>query len=192
MITEAESPDVPVDGMPKPIRLISSFGSDKCRDGNMAGVYGEPQNGCLVRIHSRCGYSEIYSARDCDCGWQLRRSRELLSVSGGVLVYLDQEGRGLGLKVKARAYKLAAEEHLDTFEAYEKMQLPADARDYSEAVEILKELGLRSVRLLTNNPKKIDALESSGITVVRVPLRAEPTPATIAYLAAKKRHGHLL
>lgn len=192
MISESESHPLDVDGMAVPARVIASFGRDQCRDSNTAVLYGEPQNGCLVRIHSRCLYSEALSSRDCDCGWQLRRSKELLTRNGGVLIYLDQEGRGLGLKVKAKAYRLMAEEHLDTFEAYEKMQYPDDARDYTEAAEILKELGLTDVTLLTNNPRKIDALRSCGIAVTHKPLRAQPTPATVAYLEAKKRHGHLL
>lgn len=192
MISEAERHNLAVDGTPKPVRIISSFGNDPCRDSNFAVVYGEPQNGCLVRIHSRCAYSEVASSRACDCGWQLSRSKEMLTLFGGVLIYLDQEGRGLGLKVKAEAYRLTEEEHLDTFEAYEKMQMPADARDYTEAADVLKDLGLTNVSLLTNNPRKIDALLSCGIIVTRVPLKATPTPTTLAYLEAKKRHGHLL
>lgn len=137
-------------------------------------------------------YSEVFGSRECDCGWQLRRSRELLTVQGGVLIYLDQEGRGAGLWAKAEAYRLNHEDGLDTYQAYEKLGLPSDLREYAEAGQILKELGLTSVRLLTNNPGKIEGLEKAGITVVRVPLQAQPTPTTIAYLKAKKRHGHLL
>lgn len=192
MIEEPESHPLEIDGKSEPVRVIAAFGRDKCRDSNAAVVYGEPKNGCLVRIHSRCLYSEALASRECDCGWQLRRSRELLTANGGVLIYLDQEGRGLGLRVKARAYRLTAETSLDTFEAYEKMQLPDDARDYTEAAAILTGLGLTNVRLLTNNPQKIDALLDNGIDVTHVPLRARPTPATVAYLEAKKRHGHLL
>ncbi len=192
MISGTECHDLPVDGMSQPVRMISSFGSDECRDSNFAAVYGTPRNGCLVRIHSRCVYSEVVSSRGCDCGWQLRRSKEMLTLSGGVLIYLDQEGRGLGLKVKAKAYRMAEEDHLDTFEAYEKMMVPADARDYAEAADVLLDLDLTKVRLLTNNPRKIEVLESCGITVTRVPLRAVPTPTTVAYLEAKKRHGQLV
>ena len=172
--------------------MHSLFGADPKFHSNAAAVYGEAQDGSLVRVHSRCMYSEVFASRECDCGWQLQRSRELLTRHGGVLIYLDQEGRGAGLRAKADAYRMHQEDGLDTFQAYEKLGLPADARDYADAVQILKELGLASVRLLTNNPGKIEALENAGITVVRVPLQAKPTPATVAYLRAKRLHGHLL
>lgn len=172
--------------------MHSAFGIDPKFYSNAAAVYGEVRDGGLVRIHSKCMYSEVFGSRECDCGWQLRRSRELLTVQGGVLIYLDQEGRGAGLRAKADAYRLNHEDGLDTYQAYEKLGLPSDLRDYADAVQILNELGLTSVRLLTNNPSKIEALEKAGITVSRVPLQARPTPATVAYLQAKKRHGHLL
>jgi GTP cyclohydrolase II len=166
--------------------------ADQKSRSNAAAVYGEVQDGSLVRVHSRCMYSEVFASRECDCGWQLQKSRQLLTKHGGVLIYLDQEGRGAGLRAKADAYRMHQEDGLDTFEAYEKLGLPADARDYADAVQILKGLGLASIRLLTNNPDKIKALVNAGITVVRVPLRAKSTPATVAYLRAKKRYGHLL
>jgi GTP cyclohydrolase II len=172
--------------------MHSSFGADSKFYSHAALVYGEVRNHSLVRIHSRCMYSEVFASRECDCGWQLSRSREMLTVQGGVLIYLDQEGRGAGLRAKADAYRLNDEEGLDTYQAYERLGLPSDLRKYADAVQILNELGLESVRLLTNNPSKIEALEKASITVVRVPLRAHPTPATMAYLQAKKRHGHLL
>jgi 3,4-dihydroxy 2-butanone 4-phosphate synthase/GTP cyclohydrolase II len=172
--------------------MHSSFGADPKFYSNAAAVYGEVKDGSLVRIHSRCVYSEVFGSRECDCGWQLRRSRELLTLQGGVLIYLDQEGRGAGLRAKADAYRLNHEDGLDTYQAYEKLGLPSDSRNYADAVQVLKELKLTRVRLLTNNPCKIEALEKAGITVDRVPLRAQPTPTTVAYLQAKKRHGHLL
>src|ERR1700733_3716829 len=172
--------------------MHSAFGVDPKFYSNAAAVYGEVRDGGLVRIHSKCMYSEVFGSRECDCGWQLRRSRELLTLRGGVLIYLDQEGRGAGLRSKAEAYKLNHEDGLDTYQAYEKLGLPSDQRDYADAVQVLKELRLASVKLLTNNPDKIKALQMAGITVERVPLRAQPTPATIAYLEAKKQHGHLL
>jgi GTP cyclohydrolase II len=172
--------------------MYSSFGADPSHNSNAAAVYGEARDGSLVRIHSRCMYSEVFDSRECDCGWQLRRSRHLLTLEGGVLIYLDQEGRGAGLRAKAEAYRLNHEEELDTFQSYEKLGYPPDVRDYSDAVRILQDLGLSWVRLLTNNPGKIAALEDAGIKVEHVSLRAVPTPTTIAYLEAKKRHGHLL
>ena len=192
MITESVSHDISVSGSSAPVRMLSSFGSDPKFYSNGAAIYGEVNNGSLVRIHSRCMYSEVFDSRECDCGWQLRRSRQMLTLQGGVLIYLDQEGRGAGLRAKANAYRLNQEDGLDTYQAYEKLGLPADLRDYSDAVDVLKFLGLISVRLLTNNPDKVRSLENAGVTVIRVPLRAEPTPTTVAYLQAKKRHGHLL
>lgn len=175
-----------------PVRMFSAFGADPKHYSNAAVVYGEARDGSLVRIHSKCMYSEVFASRECDCGWQLRQSRELLTVSGGVLIYLDQEGRGAGLQVKADAYRLNHEDGLDSYQAYEKLGYPTDLRDYTDAVQFLKDLGLTWVRLLTNNPSKIEALVSAGIKVTRRPLQAVPTPTTIAYLEAKKRHGHLL
>lgn len=172
--------------------MYSSFGSDPKYYSNAAAVYGDAGDGCLVRIHSKCMYSEVFASNECDCGWQLRKSRELLTMSGGVLIYLDQEGRGAGLRAKADAYRLNHEDGLDTYQAYEKLGLPPDLRNYSDAVQILQTFGFNSVKLLTNNPSKIAALENAGIVVTRVPLRAAPTPTTLAYLEAKKRHGHLL
>lgn len=192
MITECVSHDISVEGRPAAIRMISAFGSDPAHYSNAAAIYGEPRDGCLVRIHSKCMYSEVFSSRECDCGWQLRRSRERLTVDGGVLIYLDQEGRGAGLKMKAAGYGLTHEYGFDTYEAYDKLGVPPDSRDYAEAAQLLKELDLCSVRLLTNNPAKIAALENNGISVTRVPLIPTPSPTTVAYLEAKKRHGHLL
>jgi GTP cyclohydrolase II len=184
--------DIAVEGRPDPAGMHSAFGADSNFNSNAAAVYGKAVDGCLVRIHSRCVYSEVFASRECDCGWQLRRSRELLTLEGGVLIYLDQEGRGAGLRWKADAYRLNHEDGLDTYQAYEKLGLALDLRVYADAVQILGELGLHKVKLLTNNPSKIKALEEAGITVTRVPLQAKPTPTILAYLQAKKRHGHLL
>ena len=192
MSADAVVHDIAVEGRSVPVGMHSAFGTDPKFYSNAAAVYGTAVDGCLVRIHSRCMYSEVFASRECDCGWQLRRSRELLTLQGGVLIYLDQEGRGAGLRSKADAYRLYHEDGLDTYQAYEKLGLPADLREYVDAVQILTELGLKSVRLLTNNPSKIQALKKAGITVDRVPLQAQPTPTTLAYLQAKKRHGHLL
>jgi GTP cyclohydrolase II len=169
-----------------------SFGADPEFRSNVAVVYDEVVSGSLVRIHSRCTYSEVFASRECDCGWQLQRSRHLITLRGGALIYLDQEGRGAGLQAKAEAYRMYQKDGLDTFQAYEKLGLPPDARDYSDAVQFLKDRGVRWVRLLTNNPDKIEALEEARIKVERVPLQATPTPVNVAYLEAKKRHGHLL
>ena len=192
MIAESVDHGIAVDGSSTSVRVHSSFGADPKFFSHAAAVYGSVKDGSLVRIHSRCMYSEVFASRECDCGWQLRRSRQLLTVHGGVLIYLDQEGRGAGLRAKADAYRLTQEEGLDTYQAYEKLGLPADLRDYADAAQLLKEIGLSAVRLLTNNPDKVEAVQKAGIAVNRVPLKADPTPTTIAYLQAKKRHGHLL
>jgi GTP cyclohydrolase II len=192
VIAESVSHDIVVDGQSDPVRMHGFFGRDPKFYSIATAVYGGVRPGSLVRIHSRCTYSEVFDSCECDCGWQLRRSRELLTREGGVLIYLDQEGRGAGLWAKAHAYRLRQEEALDTFQAYEKLGLRADSRDYADAAQVLKELGLGSVRLLTNNPSKIEALEKEGITVTREPLQADPTPATVEYLQAKKNRGHLL
>jgi 3,4-dihydroxy 2-butanone 4-phosphate synthase/GTP cyclohydrolase II len=119
-------------------------------------------------------------------------SRHLLTLNGGALIYLDQEGRGAGLQAKAEAYRMYQEDGLDTFQAYEKLGLPLDPRDYADAAQFLKDRHISWVKLLTNNPGKIEALEKAGIKVERAPLQATPTPVNVAYLQAKKRHGHLL
>lgn len=171
--------------------MHSSFGSDPKVYSNAAVAYGEVRDGCLVRVHSRCLYSEVFDSRECDCGWQLKRSRELLTVQGGVLIYLDQEGRGAGLWAKANAYLLNNEEGLDTYEAYDRLGLSHDSREYADAVQILDELGLTSVRLLTNNPAKVDALADRGFGVTRIPLPPLTTPHNLRYLTAKRdRLGH--
>ena len=191
MTSELISHRISAHGVSVPMRIISSFGADGTRESTVAAIYGEPRNGSLVRIHSKCVYSEIFSSRECDCGWQLRKSRNILKESGGVLIYLDQEGRGAGLRVKAEAYRLTDEDGLDTYEAYEKLGVPPDSRNYAEAAEVLKKLRLRA-QVADEQSGKIAGLESSGISVTRVPLIPRPTPTTSAYLEAKKRHGHLL
>ena len=150
-------------------------------------------DGCLVRVHSRCLYGDVFGSHDCDCGEQLVVSRHLIQQEGsGVIIYLDQEGRGCGLSNKAQGYVLTQTKKLDTFDAYNALGLSEDARDYSVVAQILQNLGLRSVRLLTNNPKKVTALEKAGICVERTALVIPPTLHSQDYLAAKKRIGHLL
>jgi GTP cyclohydrolase II len=142
VIAESVSHDISVDGRPTPVRMYSAFGADPGVYSNAAAVYGEVRDGALVRIHSRCMYSEVFASRECDCGWQLQKSRQMLTLHGGILIHLDQEGRGAGLQAKADAYRLNHEDGLDTYEAYEKLGLQSDLRDYADAVQILKELDL--------------------------------------------------
>jgi GTP cyclohydrolase II len=147
----------------------------------------------LVRAHSECLTGDILGSSRCDCGEQLADSLRLLQEQGcGVLLYLRQEGRGIGLTKKISAYALQ-EQGLDTVEANHAMGLPEDARDYRVAAEMLLDLGVRRVHLLTNNPAKIEGLERYGVEVVeRVPLVISPNPSNVGYLKAKRQKmGHL-
>jgi len=148
----------------------------------------------LCRVHSECLTGDVFGSARCDCGEQLDRALRAIAEEGrGVLLYLRQEGRGIGLLDKLRAYRLQ-EQGLDTVEANHQLGLPADARDYRVAADMLADLGVRSVTLLTNNPRKIDGLERNGIAVrERIPLRVVPGPANRNYLRTKHlRMGHLL
>jgi GTP cyclohydrolase II len=152
---------------------------------------GEP---ILVRAHSECLTGDVFGSFRCDCGEQLADSLRFLQEQGrGVLLYLRQEGRGIGLTKKISAYALQ-EQGLDTVEANLALGLPEDMRDYRVAAEMLLDLGVRRVRLLTNNPAKIEGLERYGVEVVeRVPLGISPNPWNLGYLRTKRaKMGHLL
>lgn len=148
----------------------------------------------LVRIHSECLTGDIFGSKRCDCGEQLRIAlRQMCAEGRGILVYLFQEGRGIGLNNKLRAYHL--QDHgLDTVDANIQLGFPPDMRDYRAAVHILRDLGVSSVRLMTNNPEKVQALQSLGIKVTeRVSVVADSTSENSAYLKAKRnRMGHIL
>ena len=148
----------------------------------------------LVRVHSECLTGDVFHSLRCDCGDQLASALAMIEQEGkGVLLYLSQEGRGIGLLNKLRAYKLQ-EEGLDTVDANLKLGLPADLRDYGIGAQILGDLGLTSIRILTNNPKKIIGLEGYGLSVTeQVPIQATPNPHNQAYLDAKRdKMGHVL
>jgi 3,4-dihydroxy 2-butanone 4-phosphate synthase/GTP cyclohydrolase II len=155
-------------------------------------VAGKPD--VLVRVHSECLTGDVFHSLRCDCGEQLESALAMIEREGeGVLLYLAQEGRGIGLLNKLRAYKLQ-EDGLDTVDANLKLGLPADLRDYGIGAQILVDLGLSSIRILTNNPKKIIGMEGYGLSVTdQVPIEAVPNPHNEAYLRAKKeRMGHIL
>jgi 3,4-dihydroxy 2-butanone 4-phosphate synthase/GTP cyclohydrolase II len=148
----------------------------------------------LVRVHSECLTGDVFHSLRCDCGEQLESALSIIDREGlGVLLYLSQEGRGIGLLNKLRAYKLQ-EEGLDTVEANLKLGLPADLRDYGIGAQILHDLGLTSIRILTNNPKKISGLAGYGLSVTdQLPIEHLPNPHNEAYLRAKRdRLGHIL
>jgi 3,4-dihydroxy 2-butanone 4-phosphate synthase/GTP cyclohydrolase II len=148
----------------------------------------------LVRVHSECLTGDVFHSMRCDCGEQLGSALAMIEQEGqGVLLYLSQEGRGIGLLNKLRAYKLQ-EQGADTVEANLKLGLPADLRDYGIGAQILVDLGLTSIRILTNNPKKIHGLEGYGLSVSeQVPIEADPNVHNEDYLRAKRdKLGHAL
>jgi 3,4-dihydroxy 2-butanone 4-phosphate synthase / GTP cyclohydrolase II len=148
----------------------------------------------LVRVHSECLTGDVFGSGKCDCGDQLDTAMRMIERAGrGVLLYLRQEGRGIGLANKLHAYALQ-EKGLDTVEANVRLGLPVDKRDYGIGSQILRDLGLRELRIMTNNPKKIYGIEGYGLTVVEeVPLKVEPGEYNRAYLATKKaKLGHRL
>jgi 3,4-dihydroxy 2-butanone 4-phosphate synthase/GTP cyclohydrolase II len=154
----------------------------------------EGKENVLVRVHSECLTGDVFHSQRCDCGQQLEDALGRIEEEGeGVLLYLAQEGRGIGLLNKLRAYKLQ-EDGLDTVDANLELGLPADLRDYGIGAQILVDLGLSSIRLLTNNPKKIVGLEGYGLNVTdQIPIQHPPTAHNADYLRTKReRMGHLL
>jgi 3,4-dihydroxy 2-butanone 4-phosphate synthase/GTP cyclohydrolase II len=148
----------------------------------------------LVRVHSECMTGDLFHSQRCECGYQLVTAMKMIEKAGkGALIYLRQEGRGIGLTNKLHAYKLQ-EQGLDTVDANLQLGFMADKRDYGIGAQICRDLGLREIKILTNNPKKISRLEVYGIKIVeQIPLRAEPGEHNINYLRTKKyRLGHLL
>jgi len=154
----------------------------------------EHADSVLVRVHSECMTGDLFHSQRCECGYQLITAMKMIEREGkGALIYLRQEGRGIGLSNKLRAYKLQ-EQGLDTVDANLKLGLAVDRRDYGIGAQICRDLGLRNIRILTNNPKKVSRLEVYGIKVVeQIPLRAKPGKHNVDYLRTKKRRlGHTL
>ncbi len=175
---------------------IHGYESRLDRETHVALVCGDVSSGAgvLVRVHSKCLTGDTFHSARCDCGQQLETAMARIAAEGrGVLLYLNQEGRGIGLANKLRAYALQ-DQGLDTVEANERLGFKADQRDYGIGAQILRDLGVRSMRLLTNNPRKFVGLEGYGLSVESTgPLEVPVPPETRAYLRTKKRRlGHRL
>lgn len=185
------------------ISLPTDYGDFTCHlyesslDGahHLALVHGDidPDKSILVRVHSECLTGDVFGSRRCDCGSQLHVAMRRVSEEGGIILYLRQEGRGIGLPAKLHAYKLQ-EQGLDTVEANVKLGFAPDLRDYGIGAQILRDLGARHLRLMTNNPKKIRGLEGFGLDIVeQIPIRIEPNDINRHYLETKRdKMGHLI
>jgi 3,4-dihydroxy 2-butanone 4-phosphate synthase/GTP cyclohydrolase II len=183
--------------MPTEYGHFTAIGYESVLDGqcHIALVAGDPTcPDALVRVHSECLTGDVFSSKRCDCGEQLRRALQLISKNGnGVLLYMRQEGRGIGLANKLRAYALQ-DGGSDTVEANHRLGYPADLRDYGIGAQILVDLGIKQIRLLTNNPRKVIGLEGYGLEIAeRVPLEVEPNNVNRRYLETKRdKMQHLL
>jgi 3,4-dihydroxy 2-butanone 4-phosphate synthase / GTP cyclohydrolase II len=164
---------------------------------HIALVKGEidPEKPVLVRVHSECMTGDIFGSLRCDCGDQLHKAMRMIANEGaGVVVYLRQEGRGIGLVNKLKAYELQQKQGIDTVEANRKLGFKDDLRDYGLGAQILRNIGVRKMRLLTNNPKKMVGLEGYGLSIVeQIPIEIEPNEFNRCYLECKKlKMGHTL
>ena len=185
------------------VKLPTAFGDFMCHsyhskvDGqtHLALVHGEidPQKPVLCRVHSECLTGDVFGSRRCDCGDQLHRAMERVAKEGGIILYLRQEGRGIGLSAKLHAYKLQ-EQGLDTVDANIELGFAPDLRDYGVGAQILRDLGVRHLRLLTNNPRKIVGLSGHGLDVVEhLPISIPPNEDNAHYLETKRdRMGHMI
>jgi len=154
-------------------------------------LVGEVKKCPVVRIQSRCSYGEVFGSTYCDCKQQLDRSCEMICQEGGLLFYLDQEGRGAGAVSKALAYRAWQKDRVDTFKFYESLGMPADLRNYKPVADALLDMGIDQIRLITDNQTKIDQLESRGIKVERVKINIVSCDGNASYIAAKRSRGYL-
>jgi 3,4-dihydroxy 2-butanone 4-phosphate synthase/GTP cyclohydrolase II len=173
-----------------------AYGNDIDNSVHLALIKGEikPDDEVLVRVHSQCLTGDVFGSERCDCGEQLRKAMEMIKKEGkGVILYMKQEGRGIGLINKLKAYELQ-DKGLDTVEANIRLGFKPDLRDYGIGAQILVDIGVRKMRLMTNNPKKIVGLEGYGLKVIeRVPIETRPNEKNIIYLKTKKKKlGHML
>ena len=178
-------------GDPEPHLALSLGGIGLERDGGVS-VHNEP---ILVRIHSQCTTGDIFASTLCDCGPQLHQAvAQITALGTGVLLYMRQEGRGIGLLPKLQAYRLQQQEGLDTVDANTRLGYGADTRHYGIGAQIMHDLGVRKIRLMTNNPRKVTGLEAYGLHIVeRVPIQIPPNQNNRDYLKTKKsKLGHLL
>jgi 3,4-dihydroxy 2-butanone 4-phosphate synthase/GTP cyclohydrolase II len=193
LVTRVATAELPTDHGPFTIHAFQSSLDGQTHVALVRGAIGAGDR-VMVRVHSKCLTGDVFHSTRCDCGAQLDAAMERIATEGrGLLVYLHQEGRGIGLANKIRAYELQ-DQGLDTVEANERLGFKPDQRDYGIGAQILRALGVRTMRLLTNNPRKFVGLEGYGLAVVEsVPLEVAPTEFTRRYLKTKKdKLGHKL
>ncbi len=183
--------------LPTPVgdMMILAFKAENYPDEHVAIVKGEidPEKPTLVRVHDQCVTGDVFGSMRCDCGEQKDRALKMIADEGGVFLYMRQEGRGIGLHNKLRAYELQ-DKGYDTVDANVALGFPPDQREYGIGMQILRDIGVRKMRLITNNPAKRAGLEAYGLEVVeRIPILTEPNPHNVRYLDTKRqRMGHLL
>jgi 3,4-dihydroxy 2-butanone 4-phosphate synthase/GTP cyclohydrolase II len=192
LVSRVASAKLPTEDGAFDIHVYESLADGATHVALVKGELGSGEN-VLARVHSSCLTGDVFHSARCDCGPQLKAAMERVDAEGrGVILYLNQEGRGIGLANKIRAYALQ-EVGYDTVEANERLGFPADKREYTTSVLILRDLGVKSIRLMSNNPRKLVGLEGYGLSVVdRVRIEAPTTEENAGYLATKvQKLGHL-